>query len=202
MLYKNILKPVFDFIIAFICLLCLSPVFLIIWILLLIINRGNAFFIQRRPGKNEKILYIYKFQTMTDKKDVNGNLAADSDRITGFGRFLRLTSLDELPQLLNVIKGDLSLVGPRPLLEEYLPLYTERQKQRHLIKPGMTGWAQVNGRNAISWEEKFKYDLWYVENISFSLDIKILLLTIRNVIRSEGISSRNYVTMEKFTGNK
>lgn len=202
MLYKNFLKQAFDFIISFICLLCISPIFLIIWILILISNRGNAFFIQRRPGKNENIFYIYKFRTMTNVKNANGDLADDCDRITRLGRFLRHTSLDELPQLINIIKGDLSLVGPRPLLEEYLPLYNEQQKRRHLIKPGITGWAQVNGRNAITWDEKLKLDVWYVDNLNFILDVKILTLTLKKVFKSENINTSDTNTMDKFKGTE
>ncbi len=164
-------------------------------------NKGEIFFVQNRPGLNEKIFRIYKFQTMTNKRDSNGNLLPDNERITVLGRMLRNTSLDELPQLLNVVKGDISLVGPRPLLEEYLPLYNVNQKRRHEVKPGITGWAQVNGRNAISWQKKIDFDVWYVQNMSFILDIKILFLTMKKVFLSEGISSGSSATMEKFTGN-
>lgn len=169
---------------------------------LFFLNNGKPFFIQPRPGKNEKIFKLIKFKTMNDKRDKLGYLLPDEKRLTVVGKFVRKTSLDEIPQLINVIKGDMSLVGPRPLLVEYLPLYNEEQKRRHEVKPGITGWAQVNGRNAISWEEKFKYDVWYVDHLSFILDLKILLLTIKKVFKREGISSTNAATMERFTGSK
>ena len=159
------------------------------------------FFKQTRPGKDEKPFEILKFRTMTDERDLNGELLPDKDRMTKTGDFIRKTSIDELPQLINVLKGDLSLVGPRPLLMDYLPLYTEEQRKRHLVKPGITGWAQVNGRNTISWEEKFKLDVWYVENQSFKLDMFILYKTIMNVIKRKDITATNHVTMEKFRGN-
>ena len=156
---------------------------------------------RRRPGKNGKIFKVIKFKTMNDRKNEKGELLPDADRLTAIGSFVRKTSLDELPQMLNVIKGDMSIVGPRPLLVEYLPLYDEVQRTRHDVRPGITGWAQVNGRNTISWKQKFEYDVWYVNNISFALDFKILLMTVRNVLKSEGISSETSATMEKFTGN-
>jgi lipopolysaccharide/colanic/teichoic acid biosynthesis glycosyltransferase len=165
-------------------------------------NRGNPFFIQIRPGKNEKHFRLIKFKTMTDERDDNGELLPDQERLTKTGKFIRKTSLDELPQLFNVVKGDMSFVGPRPLLVEYLPLYNEEQRKRHLVKPGITGWAQVNGRNAISWPDKFKLDVWYVENQSFWLDLKILWMTFIKVLKAEGISGRDSVTMEKFKGNE
>lgn len=199
-LYSNFFKRLIDFSAAFTGFLVLLPVFIIITILLWFSNRGSAFFFQARPGKNEKLFNIIKFKTMNDKKDKNGNLLSDAERLTRFGKMIRKTSLDEIPQLLNVIKGDMSLVGPRPLLPEYLPLYNKKQKKRHLVRPGITGWAQVNGRNAISWEQKFDYDVWYVEHFNFLLDIKILILTIKKVFVSEGINSDSSVTMEKFTG--
>ena len=156
---------------------------------------------QERPGKDEKIFKMIKFKTMNDKRDENGNLLPDSERLTTIGRWIRSLSLDEISQLINVLKGDMSLVGPRPLLVEYLPLYNETQRRRHEVRPGITGWAQVNGRNAISWEQKFDYDVWYVDHVSLSLDIKILMRTIRKVFQREGISSGTYVTMEPFSGN-
>lgn len=176
------------------------PVFLIVTLLLFIANEGKPFFLQPRPGKNERIFKIIKFKTMNDKKDSKGNLLSDSERLTAVGRFVRKTSLDEIPQLLNVIKGDMSLIGPRPLLVEYLPLYDEVQKRRHEVRPGITGWAQVNGRNTISWKKKFDYDVWYVDHLSFLLDVRIFFLTVKKVFKSEGISSATAVTMEKFTG--
>lgn len=159
------------------------------------------FFLQSRPGLHEKIFKVIKFKTMNDKKDKDGNLLPDSKRLTSIGNFIRKTSLDEIPQLLNVIKGDMSLIGPRPLLVEYLPLYSEVQKKRHNVKPGITGWAQVNGRNAINWNQKFEYDVWYVNHLSFALDVRIFFLTIRKVFKSEGINSATAATMERFTGN-
>ena len=202
MLYKRFFKRFFDFIIALVGLIILSPLFLILWIGLSIANKGEgAFFLQERPGKNEKIFKVIKFKTMSDKRDEHGNLLPDSERLTTIGRWIRSLSLDEIPQLINVIKGDMSLIGPRPLLIQYLPLYDETQRRRHEVRPGMTGWAQVNGRNAISWQQKFDYDVWYVDHVSLSLDIKILMRTIRKVFQREGISSGTYVTMEPFQGN-
>ena len=178
-----------------------GPIIVFVIVFLAVSNQGDVFFVQKRPGKNEKIFKIFKFKTMNDKKDENGNLLPDEVRLTPIGRFIRKTSLDELPQLLNVLKGEMSLIGPRPLLVSYLPLYNDMQKKRHLVRPGITGWAQVNGRNAISWDKKFEYDVWYVENRSFWLDLKILFLTIQKVIKSDGISSDSSATMEVFTGN-
>jgi len=166
----------------------------------MVVNNGKPFFFQIRPGKNEKLFKIIKFKTMTDKKDRDGELLPDKDRLTSIGIFVRKTSLDEIPQLINVLIGNMSLIGPRPLLPEYLPLYTEKQSKRHLVKPGITGWAQVNGRNAISWEKKFEYDIWYVEHLSFILDIKIILKTIKKVIVSEGVNTEGQATTEKFKG--
>ncbi len=191
----------FDFIIAFISLLVISPVFIVTTIALAIANNGKPFFFQKRPGKNELIFSVIKFKTMNDKKDKEGNLLPDSERLTPFGRFVRKTSLDEIPQLINVIKGDMSLVGPRPLLPEYLPLYNDFQKRRHEVKPGITGWAQVNGRNSISWEKKFELDVYYVDNISFWLDIQILLKTVLKVFKSEGVNQSGTATVEYFKGN-
>jgi undecaprenyl phosphate N,N'-diacetylbacillosamine 1-phosphate transferase len=194
-------KRLFDIMISLTLLVFLSPIFFLVFIVLFIANNGKSLFLQDRPGIHGKIFKLIKFKTMTDKKDNNGNLLTDTDRITIIGKFIRKTSLDELPQLFNVLKGDMSLIGPRPLLEQYLPLYNETQRRRHEVKPGITGWAQVNGRNTISWQQKFEYDVWYVDNISFWLDIKILLLTIRKVFKSEGINQNNEATMEAFTGN-
>jgi undecaprenyl phosphate N,N'-diacetylbacillosamine 1-phosphate transferase len=177
------------------------PVFLILFLLLFVTNNNKPFYFQARPGKNEKIFYVIKFKTMIDKYDSNGHLLPDEKRLTKIGALVRKSSLDEIPQLINVIKGDMSLIGPRPLLVDYLPLYSLEQRKRHIVKPGITGWAQVNGRNSITWVEKFKLDVYYVENISFLLDFKILLLTIKKVLKSEHVNSFNHVTMEKFTGN-
>ncbi|MDR2087718.1 MAG: sugar transferase [Dysgonamonadaceae bacterium] len=200
-MYKYFFKRVFDFLAAFAGLLLLSPLFLPIILLLSIVNNGRPFFTQRRPGKKKKIFKVIKFKTMNDRKDANGNLLPDFERLTVVGRIIRQTSLDEIPQLLNVLKGDMSLVGPRPLLIEYLPLYDETQSRRHDVRPGITGWAQVNGRNAISWPEKFRLDVWYVDHLSFALDVRILWKTVVKVFRSEGINAGDSVTMEKFTRN-
>jgi lipopolysaccharide/colanic/teichoic acid biosynthesis glycosyltransferase len=169
-------------------------------ILLFFFNNGKPFFVQERPGKNERLFRIIKFKTMNDKKDIKGSLLSDAERLTPIGKFVRKTSLDEIPQLINVIKGDMSLIGPRPLLVEYLPLYNTEQKRRHEVHPGITGWAQVNGRNAITWEEKFQYDIWYMEHLTLYLDIKIFFLTLKKVFVREGINSTDSVTMEKFQG--
>jgi len=201
-MYRHFLKRIIDFILGLIGFILLSPIFLIVLILLMINNGGKPFFFQKRPGKDEKIFKVIKFKTMNDKKGANGELLPDADRLTKLGIFVRKTSLDEIPQLLNVLKGDMSLIGPRPLLPEYLPLYSEAQKTRHNVKPGITGWAQVNGRNAISWKKKFEYDIWYVENLSFILDIKIIFKTIIKVVRSEDINTENQATTVKFTGNE
>lgn len=200
-MYKLFLKSIVDFLVALLGLLILSPIFIIVTIGLFFANHGKSFFIQTRPGKNEKLFQIVKFKTMNDKKDINGYLLPDAQRLTKIGQLVRKTSLDELPQLLNVLKGDMSIIGPRPLLPEYLPLYNETQKIRHQVKPGITGWAQVNGRNAISWQQKFEYDVWYVDNLSFFLDCKIVFLTIKKVFKSEGITAENSVSAEAFTGN-
>ncbi len=168
--------------------------------MLYIANKGNPFFLQSRPGRNERIFKVIKFKTMNDCKDAQGNLLSDADRLTPIGRFVRKTSLDEIPQLINVIKGEMSLVGPRPLLVDYLPLYNETQRKRHDVKPGITGWAQVNGRNGISWEQKFENDVWYVQHVTFLLDLKIIIRTVGKVFKSEGISSSSSATMEKFSG--
>jgi lipopolysaccharide/colanic/teichoic acid biosynthesis glycosyltransferase len=200
-MYKHFFKPLFDFLIALIGFIILSPVFLVVTLSLLIANKGQAFFLQSRPGKKERIFQIIKFKTMNDCRDGQGNLLPDAERLTAIGRFVRKTSLDEIPQLLNVVKGDMSLVGPRPLLIEYLPLYSKEQKRRHEVRPGITGWAQVNGRNAIGWKEKFELDVWYVDHQSFLLDLRILVRTLKKVIIREGVSSTTSATMEKFTGN-
>ena len=200
-MYKPITKPILDHLSAAFALLLLSPLFLLVTLALAIANNGKPFFIQKRPGKNGRIFNIIKFKTMTDAKDAKGNLLPDAERLTAVGKFVRKTSLDELPQLLNVLKGDMSFVGPRPLLPEYLPLYNEEQRKRHDVKPGITGWAQVNGRNAISWEQKFALDVWYVQHQSFVLDLKILFLTVKKVFVSEGINTQGQATTERFKGN-
>lgn len=200
-MYKSFFKRILDFTAALIGFILLSPVFVIVTIGLFFANQGKPFFFQIRPGKNERLFKIIKFKTMNDKKNAQGLLLDDVHRLTKIGSFVRKTSLDEIPQLLNVIKGDMSLIGPRPLLVQYLPLYNETQRQRHNIRPGITGWAQINGRNAISWSQKFEYDVWYVDNCSFLLDIKILFLTIKKVFVSEGISQVGEATMEVFNGN-
>ena len=196
------LKSLFDKTLALFLIILFSPIYMIVSLLILIKIGSPILFRQQRPGYKEKIFGIYKFRTMTNEKDVDGNLLPDEQRLVGIGKFIRSTSLDELPQLFNVLKGEMSFVGPRPLLEEYLPLYNEKQKRRHDVKPGITGWAQVNGRNAISWEQKFDYDVWYVDNQSFWLDIKILWLTFLKVVKRSDISSSTSSTMEKFTGSK
>ncbi|KFF18272.1 sugar transferase [Flavobacterium hydatis] len=199
-MYSKYIKVLFDFIVACIGIIVLLPVFITVFICLLMANNGKAFFFQNRPGKNGKIFKIIKFKTMNDKRDVNGILLSDANRLTKVGIFIRKTSLDEIPQLLNVLNGDMSLIGPRPLLPEYLPLYNDFQKQRHNVKPGITGWAQVNGRNALSWSQKFEYDVWYVKNVSFLLDLNILIKTIKKVIKRDGINSVNTATTELFNG--
>lgn len=199
-MYKKFFKRFFDVIIGLIGVIVFFPFFIIVFIALIINNRGTPFFYQKRPGLNGKIFKIIKFKTMTDQKDKKGNFLPDEKRLTRVGAFVRKTSLDELPQILNLLKGDMSIIGPRPLLVEYLTLYNERQQKRHLVKPGISGWAQVNGRNGISWEQKFKYDVWYVENLSFILDLKIFILTFLKVFQSKGISQDSQATMEKFNG--
>ncbi|TYP94600.1 lipopolysaccharide/colanic/teichoic acid biosynthesis glycosyltransferase [Sphingobacterium allocomposti] len=200
-MYKSIIKRIVDVLMAGIGLVAVSPIFIIVTIGLFFANQGRPFFYQQRPGKGGRIFKIVKFKTMNDKKDAEGNLLPDADRLTSIGAFVRRTSLDELPQLINVLKGDMSLIGPRPLLVQYLPLYNVHQARRHEVKPGITGWAQVNGRNAISWEQKFDYDVWYVDNVSLGLDIKIFFLTIKKVFVREGISAEGQATMEPFKGN-
>lgn len=199
-MYRIVFKPIIDFLVSFFGLLLTSPIFLIVTLFLVFANRGNPFFFQMRPGKNGRIFRIVKFKTMTDAKDVKGNLLPDEQRLTVVGSFVRKTSMDEIPQLINVLKGDMSLVGPRPLLVEYLPLYSKEQSRRHEVRPGITGWAQVNGRNAISWQQKFEYDVWYVDHVSFLLDLKIIFLTIKNVVKREGISKDGFATTEAFNG--
>ncbi|TLD82951.1 sugar transferase [Helicobacter sp. MIT 11-5569] len=202
MLYQSFIKPIFDFSFSALLILLFAPILIIVALLIHLKLGSPIFFTQERPGKNGKIFKIYKFRTMSNARDANGELLPDSERLKGFGKFVRKSSLDELPQLFNVLKGEMSFIGPRPLLVEYLPLYSKTQARRHEVKPGITGWAQVNGRNAISWEEKFKLDVWYVENLSFWLDCKIFLMTFYKVLKRKDISSQTNVTMEKFTGSK
>ena len=200
-LYRKFFKRFYDFTLSLIAIVCLSPIFLILIPAVAIGMKGNPFFTQQRPGKNEKIFKMIKFRSMTNEKDKDGNLLPDEVRLTKFGKFLRSTSLDELPELFNILIGNMSIVGPRPLLVKYLPRYNEEQKHRHDVRPGFTGLAQVNGRNAICWEDKFKYDCLYVSNYSLIQDIKIILLTVKSVLKREGISSDISVTMEEFKGN-
>lgn len=199
-IYEKYIKRLLDFLLSFVAVILLSPVLLITFILVRIKLGTPAIFKQKRPGKDEKIFCLYKFRTMSDTRDENGKLLPDEVRLTGFGKKLRSTSLDELPELFNIIKGDMSIVGPRPLLVKYLPLYNEEQKRRHEVRPGFTGLAQVNGRNAISWEEKFEWDVKYVDSISFIGDLKIVLKTVKTVLLKEGISSDTSATMEEFKG--
>jgi undecaprenyl phosphate N,N'-diacetylbacillosamine 1-phosphate transferase len=201
LMYKDFIKYIFDFVIALIGLIMFSPFFIVISIVLSIVNRGDVFFFQKRPGKNAHLFDLIKFKTMNDNRDKNGRLLPDAQRLTKFGKFIRSTSIDEVPQLFNVFTGDMSLVGPRPLLVKYLPLYSKKQARRHDVRPGMTGWAQVNGRNAISWPERFDLDLYYVNNISFVLDVRILFLTIKKIFIKEGINSGPNITMHTFSGN-
>ena len=201
-MYAKYIKRILDFILSLIVLIVLSPVLLVVAILVRIKLGSPIIFKQQRPGKDEKIFILYKFRTMTDKKDENGNLLPDSERLTKFGKVLRSTSLDELPELVNILKGDMSIVGPRPLLVEYLPLYSEEQKHRHDVRPGLTGLAQVSGRNTLSWEEKFNDDLQYIKHITFFEDMKIIFMTVAKVFKREGIAQEGNATMEKFTGNK
>jgi lipopolysaccharide/colanic/teichoic acid biosynthesis glycosyltransferase len=201
-MYRFHLKRYIDFTISAFAIVLISPILVVVTIWLHLSNKGSgAFFYQQRPGKNGKIFKVVKFKTMTDERNVYGNLLPDEKRLTSVGKFVRSTSLDELPQLINVLKGDMSLIGPRPLLVQYLPLYSKEQARRHEVSPGITGWAQINGRNAISWKQKFEYDVWYVDNMSFMLDMKILFLTVKKVFVREGISSSTSVTMEAFNGN-
>ena len=201
-MYKNFFKRFLDFILSLLALVVLSPVLLILTVLGLINMKGNPFFTQERPGKNEKIFKLIKFRSMTCEKGPDGKLLPDAKRLTKYGKLLRSTSLDELPELINILKGDMSIVGPRPLLVRYLPRYNEEQRHRHDVRPGLTGYAQVNGRNAISWEERFKLDVEYVRNVSFWMDVKIIFQTVGKVFKRDGISSGTAVTMEEFMGNK
>jgi lipopolysaccharide/colanic/teichoic acid biosynthesis glycosyltransferase len=201
-MYKFFFKRFFDVAIALIALVIFSPVFFLVFLLLLISNQGNPFFFQKRPGLKGTIFKVIKFKTMNEKRDAHGNLLPDDKRLTKLGIFLRKTSFDEGPQVLNILKGDMSIIGPRPLLPEYLPLYNKTQKKRHDVKPGITGWAQINGRNAISWNKKFEYDVWYVENRSFLLDVKIFFKTFLKVVKSEGVNKEGEVTTTKFKGSK
>lgn len=199
-MYKSYLKPFIDFFAALLGLILLSPLLILVWLGLLFSNNGKPFFLQKRPGKNGKIFTIIKFKTMNDQLDKSGKLLPDGERLTAIGKFVRKTSLDEIPQLFNVLKGDMSLIGPRPLLPDYLHLYNDFQKRRHEVKPGITGWAQVNGRNAISWDQKFEYDVWYVDHLSFLVDLKIVFKTFEKVFKSEGINAANAATIEPFNG--
>ena len=200
-MYKSFLKRLLDFLASFFGIVLLSPIILFLIVFLAIANNGKPFFFQVRPGRNERIFKIVKFKSMNDKKDENGELLPFEQRITKVGKFIRKYSLDEIPQLFNVLKGDMSLIGPRPLLVKYLPLYNDFQKRRHDVRPGITGWAQVNGRNTISWDEKFKFDVWYTEHISFTTDVKILIRTIKKVLFKEDINSGQNLNMPTFTGN-
>lgn len=199
-MYRKYIKRLIDFTLALNAFLVLLPLFVVLSFLLAIANRGTPYFIQQRPGLRNKVFSLVKFKTMNDRKDEHGNLLPDEVRLTPVGKFVRKTSLDEIPQLINVIKGDMSLIGPRPLLVEYLPLYSPAQLRRHEVRPGITGWAQVNGRNTISWKTKFEYDVFYVDQLSWQLDLKILVMTIRNVLTAHGINSPTAATMEKFRG--
>lgn len=196
--YEKYIKRFLDILLSLIALIVLSPLMLVVAILIRIKLGGPVIFCQERPGKNERIFKLYKFRTMTNARDKNGNLLPDEKRLTKFGKLLRSTSLDELPELWNILKGDMSIVGPRPLLVKYLPLYNEEQKHRHDVRPGLTGWAQVHGRNLTSWEDRFKHDVWYVHSISFAVDVRIILLTVKCVFAREGVSSDTCVTMEEF----
>lgn len=202
MMYRCFFKRFFDFLLSLIAIILLSPVFLVVALLVRTKLGSPILFCQERPGKDEKIFKMYKFRSMSDERDENGQLMPDEVRLTSFGKKLRSTSLDELPELFNILKGDMSIVGPRPLLVKYLPLYSAEQRKRHDVRPGLTGWAQANGRNAISWEEKFKYDVEYTEKYSFFMDLKIIFMTVRSVLRHEGISSESAATMEEFLGNE
>lgn len=200
-MYKHFFKRFFDFWIALIALIVLSPILLVVTVWLHFANKGaGAFFTQERPGKGGKIFKVIKFKSMTDERDAEGKLLPDAQRLTKLGRFIRSTSIDELPQLINVLKGDMALIGPRPLLVQYLPLYSPEQARRHEVRPGITGWAQVNGRNAISWKEKFELDVWYVDNVSIITDIKVIFITIKKVLQRADISSATSATMEAFNG--
>lgn len=201
-MYKNCIKRILDFFISLIGLIVLSPLFIILIILGFIFMSGNPFFVQERPGKNEKIFKLIKFRSMSNKKDKSGNLLPDEVRLNRYGRLLRKSSLDEIPELINILKGDMALVGPRPLLVRYLDRYSEEQRHRHDVRPGLTGYAQAHGRNALTWEERFKMDVWYTQHVTFATDMKILIDTIKAVVSHEGISSETSATMEEFMGNK
>ena len=201
-MYKHCLKRIFDFTIALVAILCLSPLLIVVTICLYLANKGaGAFFTQERPGKDEKIFRVVKFKSMTDERDENGTLLPDEKRLTTIGKLIRKTSIDELPQLFNVLKGDMALIGPRPLLVKYLPLYSAEQHRRHEVRPGITGWAQVNGRNAITHTKKFEYDVWYVDHLTFALDLKIIFMTIHNVLHRKDISHEGVATAEAFNGH-
>lgn len=200
-IYINFFKPLIDYVTSFVLVVILFPLIVIIAVILLFVNRGSPFFFQDRPGKNERRIRIIKFKSMTDERDADGNLLPDRERMTRFGSFIRKMSLDELPQLLNVLTGEMSLVGPRPLLFKYLPLYSDEQRRRHDVKPGITGWAQVSGRNSISWNEKFACDVYYVDHVSLLFDLKILWRTFVKVLRREGINQSEGVPMQPFNGN-
>ena len=200
--YSDFWKRILDLILASLMFVVLSPIFLLLFLLLSLHFQGTPFFFQQRPGKDGQLFKIIKFQTMKNTLGSNGELLSDEQRITSLGRLIRKTSLDEIPQLINVLKGDMSLVGPRPLLVEYLPRYTTTQARRHQVRPGVTGWAQINGRNAISWQQKFDYDIWYVDHLSFGLDVKILFQTLWNVVRGKGVSQQGHISVGKFMGNQ
>ena len=201
-IYRDCIKRVLGFCISLVAIVCLSPLFLLVTIWLHFANKGaGAFFFQERPGKNGKIFKIIKYKTMTDERDANGKLLPDEKRLTQVGRFVRSTSIDELPQLFNVLIGDMAIIGPRPLLVQYLPLYSSEQARRHEVRPGITGWAQCHGRNTLSWQEKFKLDVWYVDHCSFLTDLKVIITTIKKVIVRDGISQNGQATMETFNGN-
>ena len=201
-MYNNFFKRIFDFVCAFLALSVFSPLFLVLIVIGFFAMKGNPFFTQERPGYHEKIFKLIKFRTMTNEKDAEGKLLPDEKRLNGYGKFLRSTSLDELPEAINILIGDMSVIGPRPWLVKYLPLYTPEQHRRHDVKPGLSGWAQVNGRNEASWEDRIKMDLWYVEHVSLGLDIKIIFMSIGKALKREGISSGTSVTMEEFKGDE
>jgi lipopolysaccharide/colanic/teichoic acid biosynthesis glycosyltransferase len=198
-MYRDFFKPIIDFLIALTALLILSPLLVIVFLLLALANNGKPLFFQKRPGKDGKIFKIVKFRTMNDKRDKKGELLPDPERLTKTGKIVRKTSIDEIPQLWNVLRGNMSLIGPRPLLPEYLPLYNEFQQRRHEVKPGITGWAQVNGRNTITWDQKFKYDVWYVHNVSLKVDANIFYLTVKKVLSSADVSAKDHISMPKFS---
>ena len=201
-MYASFFKRFFDFLISLVALIVLSPILLVVTVLLAILNKGaGPFFVQKRPGRGGKIFKLIKFKTMTDERDADGNLLPDEVRLTKVGKFVRSTSIDELPQLINVLKGDMALIGPRPLLVQYLPLYSPEQMRRHEVRPGITGWAQCHGRNTLSWTEKFKLDVWYVDHLSLKTDLQVIWLTVVSVLKREGISSDTSATMEAFNGN-